>query len=102
MTAVALALHIFGAVVRDLSLSAASARHARAATEILPLGVVGNPVAASQWLLDAVHDLRGLCRGQPVHPHDADDRLIDDRAVRTVLWFAHMLSGRMRLEQVNA
>jgi hypothetical protein len=53
-------------------LSAAGAQHVRAATaaaadaghlaEILSVGVAGDPVAARQRLLDAVHDLRGLCR----------------------------------------
>src|SRR5262249_51790412 len=78
--------------VRDRCLSASGAGDVGAATtpaadaghlrEILSVGVASDPVAACQRLLDAVHDLRGLCRGQPVHPPDADDRLADDRAVR--------------------
>jgi hypothetical protein len=50
--------------------------------EILSLGMAGDPAAARQRLLDAVHDLRRLCRCRPVHPPDADDWLADDRAVR--------------------
>src|SRR5215813_5169067 len=79
-------------VGRARQLPAPGTRHARAAaapaadaghlSEILSLGVAGDPAAARQRLLDGVHELRRLCRCRPVHPPDADDRLADDRAVR--------------------
>src|ERR1700719_253595 len=96
-TAVALAMHIFGAVIWVGGMFSIYVclrpalgtldppqrlRLMRDTFQKFFLWVWGDPVPARQRLLDAVHEVWRFCRCRLAHSPNADDRLADDRAVR--------------------
>jgi hypothetical protein len=99
-TAVALAVHIFGAVIWVGGMFAIYVclrpalgtldppqrlRLMRVLPIIPSLGVGGDPIAARERLLDCVHEVWRFCRCRLAHSPNADDRLADDRAVRLAI-----------------
>ena len=102
MTALALALHVLGAVVWVGGMFAAYMCLRPAAgpldppvrlklwsaffQKFFPVRLDRDPAVARERLLDGVHDLRRLRPPRPAHQPDAGPRLGDDRAF---LWLFH-------------